>query len=163
VPNSDVTFLAIGTQSSDDGSIKHIALEAVAEAMSEALAEKSKYHFIAIKSTVTLPSVGDSLKPAISEWINGNDAIEGTDYVIVVTNYGEFAALNEEFNAMATSIRRRRIVQRRGPVKGELSNYTSSPPGLWLRVEPFVTSASLTSRRSSPTEYAPGYATVTAK
>ncbi|MCU4974963.1 UDP-glucose/GDP-mannose dehydrogenase family protein [Halobacteria archaeon AArc-m2/3/4] len=76
VPESDVTFLAIGTPSNADGSIDLGALEAAAEATGEALADKSKRHLVVIKSTITPPSIADVLEPAIREGATGNDDVE---------------------------------------------------------------------------------------
>lgn len=76
VPESDVTFLAIGTPTNDDGSIDLTGLEAAAEATGEALAEKDDRHLVVIKSTVTPPSIRTVLEPAIHTGSNENDAIE---------------------------------------------------------------------------------------
>ncbi|WP_137290300.1 UDP-glucose 6-dehydrogenase AglM [Natronorubrum halophilum] len=76
VPESDVTFLAIGTPSNDDGSIDLGALGAAAEATGAALADKDERHLVVIKSTVTPPSITDVLEPAIREGADNNDAIE---------------------------------------------------------------------------------------
>jgi len=76
VPESDVTFLAIGTPSNDDGSIDLGALEAAAEATGEALREKTERHLVVIKSTVTPPSIPEQLEPAIRNGADNNDAVE---------------------------------------------------------------------------------------
>ena len=76
VPESDVTFLAIGTPSNDDGSIDLTALEAATEATGEALATKSDRHLVVIKSTVTPPSITDILKPALEAGAEHNDHVE---------------------------------------------------------------------------------------
>ncbi|MHC3437133.1 UDP-glucose 6-dehydrogenase AglM [Natrialbaceae archaeon A-gly3] len=76
VPESDVTFLAIGTPSNPDGSIDLGGLEAAAEATGEAVAEKDERHLVVIKSTVTPPSIPDILEPAVHEGADGNDAVE---------------------------------------------------------------------------------------
>ncbi|WIV68825.1 UDP-glucose 6-dehydrogenase AglM [Natrialbaceae archaeon AArc-T1-2] len=76
VPQSDVTFLAIGTPSNDDGSIDLTALSAAAEATGEALADKDERHLVVIKSTVTPPSITDVLGPAVRNGADGNDAVE---------------------------------------------------------------------------------------
>ena len=76
VPESDVTFLAIGTPSNEDGSIDLTALEAAAEATGEALAEKSARHLVVIKSTVTPMSIEDVLEPAVHRGANDNENIE---------------------------------------------------------------------------------------
>ncbi len=76
VPESDVTFLAIGTPSNADGSIDLTALEAAAVATGEALADKTDRHLVVIKSTITPPSVRAVIEPAIERGTGGNDAIE---------------------------------------------------------------------------------------
>ena len=76
VPESDVTFLAIGTPSNEDGSIDLTALEAAAEATGEALAEKSERHLVVIKSTVTPMSIEDVLEPAVKRGANDNENVE---------------------------------------------------------------------------------------
>ena len=76
VPESDVTFLAIGTPSNDNGSIDLGGLKAAAKATGEALADKSDRHLVVIKSTVTPPSIRDVLEPAIRAGSNDNDAVE---------------------------------------------------------------------------------------
>jgi UDPglucose 6-dehydrogenase len=76
VPESDVTFLAIGTPSNADGSIDLTALEAAAEATGEALAEKSERHLVVIKSTVTPMSIEDVLESAVKRGANDNENIE---------------------------------------------------------------------------------------
>ena len=76
VPESDVTFLAIGTPSNADGSIDLAGLEAAAKATGEALAEKTDRHLVVIKSTVTPPSIRKILEPAIRAGSDDNAAIE---------------------------------------------------------------------------------------
>ncbi len=76
VPDSDVTFLAIGTPSNEDGSIDLAALEAAAEATGEALADKSERHLVVIKSTVTPPSIETVLKPAVHRGADENEHVE---------------------------------------------------------------------------------------
>ena len=76
VPESDVTFLAIGTPSNDDSSIDLAGLEAAAKATGQALADKDNRHLVVIKSTVTPPSIQEVLEPAIRTGSNNNVAIE---------------------------------------------------------------------------------------
>ncbi len=90
VPESDLTFLAIGTPSNDDGSIDLRGLEAAAEATGEALADKTDRHLVVIKSTVTPPSIRDVLEPAILAGANDNAAIE--------------SAMNPEFLREGTAV-----------------------------------------------------------
>ncbi len=76
VPESDVTFLAIGTPSNEDGSIDLRGLEAAATATGEALEDKTDRHLVVIKSTVTPPSIETTLKPAVKAGANNNESIE---------------------------------------------------------------------------------------
>jgi UDPglucose 6-dehydrogenase len=76
VPESDVTFLAIGTPSNEDGSIDLTALEAAAEATGEALADKVERHLVVIKSTVTPTSIDEVLEPAVHRGAGDNEAVE---------------------------------------------------------------------------------------
>ncbi len=76
VPDSDVTFLAIGTPSNEDGSIDLTALEAAAEATGEALADKLESHLVVIKSTVTPPSIETVLEPAVHRGTDRNEHVE---------------------------------------------------------------------------------------
>ncbi|MFU8867886.1 UDP-glucose 6-dehydrogenase AglM [Natronococcus sp.] len=76
VPESDVTFLAIGTPSNEDGSIDLTALEAAAEATGEALADKAERHLVVIKSTVTPTSIEQTLEPAVKRGANDNPNVE---------------------------------------------------------------------------------------
>ena len=76
VPESDVTFLAIGTPSTEDGRIDLGALEAAAEATGEALADKTDRHLVVIKSTVVPTSIDDVLEPALRRGADGNDHVE---------------------------------------------------------------------------------------
>ena len=59
VPDSDVTFLAVGTPSTADGDIDLAALSAAAETTGESLARASgdDRHLVVIKSTITPPGV----------------------------------------------------------------------------------------------------------
>ncbi|MFC6752254.1 UDP-glucose 6-dehydrogenase AglM [Halorubrum tibetense] len=66
VPESDVTFLAVGTPSNDDGSIDLAGLSAAAETTGEALAGLSENdrHLVVIKSTITPPGV-ETIREAV--------------------------------------------------------------------------------------------------
>ncbi|MCU4975372.1 UDP-glucose/GDP-mannose dehydrogenase family protein [Halobacteria archaeon AArc-m2/3/4] len=76
VPDSDVTFLAIGTPSNADGSIDLTTLAAAAEATGEALADKTDRHLVVIKSTITPPSIASTIEPAIKAGADGNENVE---------------------------------------------------------------------------------------
>jgi len=76
VAESDITFLAIGTPSNDDGSIDLTGLEAATKATGKALVDKTDRHLVVVKSTVTPPSIHGVLEPALRAGSNDNDAIE---------------------------------------------------------------------------------------
>ncbi|MCU4742801.1 UDP-glucose 6-dehydrogenase AglM [Natronoglomus mannanivorans] len=76
VPDSDVTFLAIGTPSNADGSIDLTTLAAAAEATGEALADKTDRHLVVVKSTITPPSIASTIEPAIDAGADGNENVE---------------------------------------------------------------------------------------
>ena len=76
VSKSDITFLAIGTPSKENGSIDLAGLEAAATATGKALADKDDRHLVVIKSTVTPPSIEDLIEPAIHAGSANNDATE---------------------------------------------------------------------------------------
>ena len=82
VPDSDVTFLAVGTPSNADGSIDLGALSAAAEATGESLADLApdERHLVVIKSTVTPPGVA-TIREAVRRGAGG-----AADRVAVATN-----------------------------------------------------------------------------
>ncbi|CAD5243341.1 UDP-glucose dehydrogenase family protein [Thermococcus camini] len=65
--NSDVTFIAVGTPSREDGSIDLKYVESAAKAIGEALKEKDPYHVIVVKSTVLPGTTEGVVKPLIEE------------------------------------------------------------------------------------------------
>ncbi|WP_144920631.1 UDP-glucose 6-dehydrogenase AglM [Halorubrum salsamenti] len=88
VPDADVTFLAIGTPSNEDGSIDLGALTAAAEMTGEALAGEGNgsgatpddRHLVVVKSTITPPGVG-----AVREALHAG-AGDAADRVELATN-----------------------------------------------------------------------------
>jgi UDPglucose 6-dehydrogenase len=88
VPDADVTFLAIGTPSNEDGSIDLGALSAAAEMTGEALAGAGDgsgsgaddRHLVVVKSTITPPGVGE-IREALLE-----GAGDAADRVELATN-----------------------------------------------------------------------------
>ncbi|AEH25425.1 UDP-glucose dehydrogenase family protein [Pyrococcus yayanosii] len=67
VLNSDVTFIAVGTPSREDGSIDLKYVESAAKAIGEALKEKDSYHVIVVKSTVLPGTTEEVVKPLIED------------------------------------------------------------------------------------------------
>ena len=67
VHETDVTFLALPTPSTDDGSIDRSIITDGAKTLGEALATKVKDHLVVVKSTVTPGTTEDIIKPTITE------------------------------------------------------------------------------------------------
>jgi UDPglucose 6-dehydrogenase len=63
--DTDVTFLAVGTPANPDGSIDATGLLAAAEDVGGAIAEKSGYHLVVVKSTVLPDVIDEELVPTI--------------------------------------------------------------------------------------------------
>jgi UDPglucose 6-dehydrogenase len=81
VPAGDITFLAIGTPSREDGSIDLGAIEAAAKSTGEALSETTERHLVVVKSTVTPGAIEEQIAPAIRD-----GAGEASDLIEVATN-----------------------------------------------------------------------------
>lgn len=73
--NSDVTFIAVGTPSREDGSIDLTYVEEAAKEIGKALREKKDYHIVVVKSTVLPGTTEDVIKP-ILEKESGKKAFE---------------------------------------------------------------------------------------
>mgnify|MGYP006288174237 CR=1 FL=1 len=67
VPETDATFLALPTPSKEDGSIDTSYIEAAAEAVGEAIAEKSDRHLVIVKSTVIPTTTEEVVTPLLEE------------------------------------------------------------------------------------------------
>ncbi len=61
VPETDVTFITVGTPSREDGSIDLSAVEAAAADVGAAIAEKDDYHLVTVKSTVVPGAVEERI------------------------------------------------------------------------------------------------------
>ena len=59
IRETDITFICVGTPSTDEGSIDTLAIETVSRDISDILAKKDDYHIICVKSTV-VPGTTDS-------------------------------------------------------------------------------------------------------
>ena len=66
VKNSQVTFICVGTPSSEDGSIDTSYVERASQDIAEALMEKDEYHVVCVKSTV-VPGTTEGLVLPIME------------------------------------------------------------------------------------------------
>ncbi|WP_297552012.1 UDP-glucose/GDP-mannose dehydrogenase family protein [Thermococcus sp.] len=65
--NSDVTFIAVGTPSREDGSIDLTYIEQASREIGKALREKKEYHVVVVKSTVLPGTTENVVKPIIEE------------------------------------------------------------------------------------------------
>ncbi|ASJ06243.1 UDP-glucose dehydrogenase family protein [Thermococcus pacificus] len=65
--NSDVTFIAVGTPSREDGSIDLKYVKAASKSIGEALREKTGHHVIVVKSTVLPGTTEEVVKPILEE------------------------------------------------------------------------------------------------
>ena len=74
--NSDVTFIAVGTPSREDGSIDLKYVEAASKSIGKALREKMGYHVVVVKSTVLPGTTEEVVKPILEEY-SGKKAFEG--------------------------------------------------------------------------------------
>ncbi|NJE05556.1 UDP-glucose/GDP-mannose dehydrogenase family protein [Thermococcus sp. M36] len=73
--NSDVTFIAVGTPSKEDGSIDLKYVKEASKSIGEALQEKEDYHVVVVKSTV-LPGTTEEVVKPILEKHSGKKAFE---------------------------------------------------------------------------------------
>lgn len=67
IHNSDVTFIAVGTPSREDGSIDLKYVQTAAKSIGKALREKNSYHVIVVKSTVLPGTTEGIVKPLIEK------------------------------------------------------------------------------------------------
>jgi UDPglucose 6-dehydrogenase len=67
IRDTDVTFLALPTPTTDDGGIDLGPMEAGAESVGEALAGKDDYHLVVVKSTVVPGTTEETLEPIVAE------------------------------------------------------------------------------------------------
>ncbi|SEO40488.1 UDPglucose 6-dehydrogenase [Halorientalis persicus] len=81
IRETDVTFLALPTPKHDDGSIDTSIMEAGAESIGEAIADKDGYHLVVVKSTVVPGTTEDTLTPLIED-ASGKTA--GEDFGVAV-------------------------------------------------------------------------------
>ncbi|MFB6158474.1 MAG: UDP-glucose/GDP-mannose dehydrogenase family protein [Candidatus Nanohalobium sp.] len=67
VKNTDITFLAVGTPMSDDGSINLDYIRQAAEDIGEGLKQKEGYHVVVVKSTVVPKTTEEEVIPRLEE------------------------------------------------------------------------------------------------
>ena len=70
VASTDVTFIAVGTPSREDGSLDLGYVRTAAQSIGEALASKEGYHVVVVKSTVT-PTTTDAVVGPVVESSSG--------------------------------------------------------------------------------------------
>ena len=92
VRETDVTVLALPTPSTDDGSIDLSVVQAGAESLGAALADKQRDHLVVVKSTVVPGSTDEVIRPRIEA---GGDLTAGEDFDI---------AMNPEFLREGTAV-----------------------------------------------------------
>jgi UDPglucose 6-dehydrogenase len=78
---TDLTFLAVGTPSREDGSIDATGLLAAAEDIGAAIAEKDGYHLVVVKSTVLPDVIEEDLVPTIERAAGKTD---GEEFAVAV-------------------------------------------------------------------------------
>lgn len=67
VQETEITFLAVGTPSNDDGSIDTSYIEDAAEDVGHALADKDGYHIVGVRSTVVPRTTRDTIIPLLED------------------------------------------------------------------------------------------------
>ncbi len=92
VRDTDVTFLALPTPSTEDGSIDTTYVEAGARSLGEALASKDGDHLVVVKSTVIPGTTEEVVAPAVED-ASGATVGEGID-----------VAANPEFLRMGSAV-----------------------------------------------------------
>ncbi|PCR91543.1 UDP-glucose 6-dehydrogenase AglM [Natrinema ejinorense] len=92
VRETDVTFLCLPTPQSEDGSLDLAIMQAGAESLGRALAEKDDDHLVVVKSTV-LPGTTEDVVGPILEAESGTEIGDGLEL-----------AMNPEFLRMGTAV-----------------------------------------------------------
>ncbi|MCD6373311.1 MAG: UDP-glucose/GDP-mannose dehydrogenase family protein [Thermococcus sp.] len=92
--NSDVTFIAVGTPSREEGSIDLTYVKKASEGIGKALKEKDGYHVVVVKSTVLPGTTEDVVKP-ILEKHSGKKAFQDFGLAMNPEFLREGVALND--------------------------------------------------------------------
>jgi UDPglucose 6-dehydrogenase len=97
IKNTDITFLAVGTPMSDDGSINLDYIKQAAEDIGEGLKEKEGYHVVVVKSTVVPKTTEEEVIPRLEE---KSDKTAGEDFGVCMNPefLREGTALNDFLN-----------------------------------------------------------------
>ncbi|MFH1327988.1 MAG: UDP-glucose/GDP-mannose dehydrogenase family protein [Candidatus Bathyarchaeota archaeon] len=97
VLKTDVTFICVGTPSKADGSIDLTYIETSAEEIGKALAKKSDYHVVVVKSTVVPGTTQNRVKPQLEK---SSHKVTGKDFGLCMSPefLKEGSAVNDTFN-----------------------------------------------------------------
>ncbi|WP_029066229.1 UDP-glucose/GDP-mannose dehydrogenase family protein [Labrenzia sp. DG1229] len=79
VLETDVTFVSVGTPTSEDGGCDTRAIEAVARGIGEALAKKDGFHIVVLRCSVPPGTTLDIMKPVLEQYSN---KVAGKDFGI---------------------------------------------------------------------------------
>ena len=97
VVKTDITFIAVGTPSREDGSLDLKYVKSAAESIGKALSLKEEYHVVTVKSTVT-PTTTDNLIIPIIEEASGKDIGEALGIASNPEFLKEGMAINDFMN-----------------------------------------------------------------
>jgi len=95
--NSEVTFIAVGTPSREDGSIDLTYVEQASREIGKVLREKKDYHVVVVKSTV-LPGTTENVVKPILEKESGKKTFEDFGLAMNPEFLREGVALNDFLN-----------------------------------------------------------------
>ena len=95
--NSEVTFIAVGTPSREDGSIDLTYVEQASREIGKVLREKKDYHVVVVKSTVLPGTTENVVKPIIEEE-SGKKAFKDFGLAMNPEFLREGVALNDFLN-----------------------------------------------------------------
>ncbi len=79
VRETDITFVSVGTPTSEDGGCDTRAITAVARSIGEALAAKDGFHVVVLRCSVPPGTTLNIMKPVIERW---SGKVAGTDFGI---------------------------------------------------------------------------------
>lgn len=96
VLSTEITFIAVGTPSREDGSMEDGYVRSASSEIAEAINEKNAYHVVVMKSTV-VPGTTDGL---IRDILEGRGLVEGSDFGLAMCPefLREGAAMKDSLN-----------------------------------------------------------------
>jgi UDPglucose 6-dehydrogenase len=97
VRNSDITFVTVGTPSKANGSIDLSQISQACKAIGKALKNKSRYHVVAIKSTV-IPGTTDNLITETFQNESGKNIDEDFGLIVNPEFLREGSSVHDTFN-----------------------------------------------------------------